>query len=71
MSEGNAPKVNEAMDFTNPLHENFLRYVWLDTEGTVVKLDEYRREPRASFHIKFSGHKSSLTIRKTNTDIGK
>ena len=56
MPEVNSPKINEAMDFTNTIHENFFKYVWLDTEGIGVKLNEYHREPRSPYHITFAGH---------------
>ena len=57
MSEGNAQKINEAMDFTNPIHENFFEYVWPDMEVIGAKFDEYHREPRSPFHITVTGHK--------------
>ena len=57
MSEDNAPKINEAMEFTKPIHKNISNCVWLDMEGIGEKLDEYHIDPRSTFRITVAGHK--------------
>ena len=40
MPECNEPEINEYIDFTNPIHKTFFKYVWLDVEGIGEKFDE-------------------------------
>ena len=57
VSEGNAQKINEAVDFTNLIHEIFFKHVWTDMEVIGEKLDEYHIDPRSTFRITVAGHK--------------